>query len=45
MAASVQDSLKNDQQNPASPYYLHPGENPGMVYILMEQIIIHGAEQ
>jgi len=33
MAASVQDSLKNDQQNPTSPYYLHPGENPNMVLV------------
>jgi len=26
-------SQQNDQQNPTSAYYLHPGENPGMVLV------------
>ena len=33
MAVNEQDPSKNDQQNPTSAYYLHPGENPGMVLV------------
>jgi len=33
MAVNEQDPSKNDQRNPASAYYLHPGENPGMVLV------------